>query len=222
MAHSVRSLVVLLALSWFACAEAGVWEHLGPEGGIMPTVVGHPTDPNVAFASSEFTSVYKTTDAGVSWSEVPLPVSFEPRAGIAFDPSAPSTVYVTGQLDVYKSTDAGATWTRHPTPPGNPGPVRAVAVDPTNGLRVYAGATAKVLVSADGGLTWSSTSLPDPGAGDVYALAVDASGTVFAGAEGLWRSTDGGASFVATTVGGFVQAIAIDPTGAAVLAASSL
>ncbi len=89
--------------------------------------------------------VYKSTDAGKTWTNVGLRDS-KHIARIAIDPSNSDVVYVAvpGHLwgpnpdrGLYKSTDGGATWTRILAKDENTGVVD-VAIDPTDPSIVYA------------------------------------------------------------------------------------
>ena len=93
----------------------------------------HPSNPDVLLAAAwqvthgEDSGVYRSTDGGESWTEVSkgLPSGPTGRAGIAFSPSHPDTVYafldnwraVQGErrrkivgAELYRSEDQGASW----------------------------------------------------------------------------------------------------------------
>ena len=101
-----------------------------------------PTTPSTLYASVHYfpeigysvTQVYKSNDAGMSWSFSSSGVGglFD----LAIDPVTTGTVYAATDTGVYKTVD-GATW--HPTAL-NRGIVYAVALDPTTPSTVYAGA----------------------------------------------------------------------------------
>jgi hypothetical protein len=102
---------------------------------------------------------------------------------------------------IRKSTDGGATWQ-----PTGPAGLTELAMSPnysTDGT-VFAGTTAGLFVTRDKGLTWSKLTAAPLGSVRVKAIAVSpnfaADGTVLlsAGGSGLYKSTDGGRTFVAT------------------------
>ncbi len=65
----------------------------------------HPTNPSVLFAAANGTSngLYKSVNAGVTWTQV---VSSSSAYDIEFKPGDPSVVYFSGN-SIYKSTDGG-------------------------------------------------------------------------------------------------------------------
>ncbi|MBD3299704.1 MAG: hypothetical protein GF341_13690, partial [candidate division Zixibacteria bacterium] len=88
----------------------------------------HPNDPNILYVgtgesntagdSYEGTGMYKSTDAGATWTYVGLPNSYH-IGRVVIDPLRPDTIYVAalGRLfgtnpdrGVYRSEDGGATW----------------------------------------------------------------------------------------------------------------
>ncbi len=100
------------------------WRFVGPvRGGRAPAVAGDPDDPLVFYFGTGHGGVWKTTDAGVTWSNVSdgwLDVA--PVGAIAVAPSNPRVVWVgtgegiprqhvTGGDGVYRSTDGGESWT---------------------------------------------------------------------------------------------------------------
>jgi PKD repeat protein len=87
-----------------------------------------PSSASTAYAlvisnsTSDLINIYKTTDAGVNWSSIPLPVDADGGVspGItrgqgwydlaaAVDPSAPNTLMI-GGVDLFKTTNSGTSW----------------------------------------------------------------------------------------------------------------
>lgn len=96
-----------------------------------------------------------------------------------------------GTFTVYASHDAGASWQSLYSGYGG---ADALWVD---GSSIYVSSTsgasgATLQSSHDGGKTWAPVSLPAP----AYALVGDGGTLWFGGPSGLWRSVDGGATFV--------------------------
>ncbi len=130
--------------------------------------------PNIEIGNG----VYKSTDAGATWSHVGLDESG--RIGrIAIDPRNASTVFVAAmghcygpqqQRGVFRTRDAGKTWERVLFVDENTGAID-VTVDPTNPRTVFAamwqlsihpwfsesgGPGGGIYVSRDGGTTWTN------------------------------------------------------------------
>lgn len=188
------------------------WTSIGPR----PTVSGSsivsgrvvslaidPRDSNVVYAGAATGGVWKTTDAGATWTELTDDQPALASGSIALDPQNPDTVYVgTGELSfsgdsyhgagILKSEDAGATWRNIPGPFAEVIEVRrgtaaigSLAVHPFQTNIILAGAYFRgldnqprsgIYRSVDGGETW--TPMPVlPGAAGIDVV-FDATGTV--------------------------------------------
>ena len=171
-------------------ASALRWRLIGPfRAGWGTAVAGIPDQPDVYYFGAAGGGVWKTTDAGHTWSSI-----FDrgpPAIGaIAIAPSDPRTIYVgTGQITtrydvaagagMYRSSDGGASWhsigledTRH---------IAAILVDPRDARTLLVAALGHVFGpnaergvfrSDDGGATWQRTLFVSEHTGAVD-LAVD-------------------------------------------------
>ncbi|KAI8315885.1 Xyloglucanase [Colletotrichum sp. SAR11_59] len=171
-----------LILAAAASAHAACdWKnvHTGGGGGFVPSIQFHPTEKGVAFARTDIGGLYRLNDDD-SWTPVTDANGFAHdgnwnRWGIdalALDPSDANKVYIAAGM--YTND-----W------------------DPNNGT---------IARSSDKGETWEVTTLPFkvggnmPGRGMGERLAVDPKNSqiLYFGArsgKGLWKSTDGGATF---------------------------
>ncbi|KAK1857184.1 glycoside hydrolase family 74 protein [Colletotrichum chrysophilum] len=171
-----------LILAAAASARAACdWKnvHTGGGGGFVPSIQFHPTEKGVAFARTDIGGLYRLND-DESWTPVTDANGFAHdgnwnRWGIdalALDPSDANKVYIAAGM--YTND-----W------------------DPNNGT---------IARSSDKGETWEVTTLPFkvggnmPGRGMGERLAVDPKNSqiLYFGArsgKGLWKSTDGGATF---------------------------
>ncbi len=173
-----------------------------------------PTNPNILYlltgdgeAGDVFTlGVYKSTDGGNSWLPTGLVFNLSNSkilSKILVHPTNGNTIIVGGSAGIYRSTDGGTTWSQRST-----SSVRDLEFKPSDPSVIYAGGygtSAGFWRSVDGGATWSKpTTLMTTGvqrvavavspanADYVYALAAT---TTYYGFEGLYLSTDGGATF---------------------------
>jgi photosystem II stability/assembly factor-like uncharacterized protein len=199
---------------------------------VLVAALGH------AFGSNSERGVYRTTDGGKSWTRVLYRDEQTGAIDVTFDPNDSRIVYAAlwqarrlpwnfssggPGSGLYRSSDGGVTWTRlsgNGLPPGILGRIH-VSVSPADSRRVYAMIEAEqggLYRSDDGGVHWQrvnddgrlsqrawyfSTILADPR--DVN--------TVYAENTGLFRSTDGGKSFVLLPARhGDHHGIWIDPT----------
>lgn len=173
-------------------------------------IVVSPTDPSLVYlTTTDFvengrgygdTGVWKSTDGGTSWTNTTASAgltSFDPYSDLAMDPTAPNTLYAaignflgSSANGVYKTTDGGTTWT------------------------VLAGG----LPTANVGLI--SLALAPSAPGTLYASIATWDPRVFGSLLGLYKTTDGGATWTQLTAapnylgfqGFYDNAIVVSPT----------
>ena len=160
----------------------GTWEYVGANniGGRVTDVVVDPTQPDTIYISSAGGGVWKSTDAGLTYT--PSWPNDYPQAIGALARGSDGTLWAgTGEANasgggityvgdgVYKSTDGGVTWTN--TGIDNAGMIGRIAVDPTNPNRVFVAAAGDLYSpggkrglyrTIDGGAHWTPVLLPDP------------------------------------------------------------
>jgi photosystem II stability/assembly factor-like uncharacterized protein len=139
-------------------------------------LVMDPTNPDVLYAASQMrerrpwsfiaggpeSGIWKTTDAGATWTELVngLPEGDMGRIGLDIAQSQPRTVYAVIHAEdeggVYRTDDGGATWTRQSDVSSIPWFFGQIRVDPQNAERVYF-LGVQMQVSEDGGRTWRNT-----------------------------------------------------------------
>ncbi len=167
------------------------WRMIGPfRGGRVNAVSGVPGQPTTFYFGSVGGGVWKTTNAGRTWTPVFDSQPVGSIGAIGVSPSNPSVVYVgTGEADmrsqisygdgVYKSTDAGRTWKhlglddtrqigRVVVDPRNPDIVFVAALGHAYGPNAERG----VFRSTDGGATWKKVLSQNDSVGAVD-LAID-------------------------------------------------
>ena len=184
------SVILLLALSLSAQVSTQLFDNLnyrfiGPAlmGGRVTDVESIPGSPHIAYVATGGGGLWKTVNAGVSWTAIFERQNTFSIGDIALDPRNPDTIWVgTGEANprnsvsfgdgVYKSTDGGKTWTHM----GLAGTERIarIHVHPLNSNIVYVGALGHafgphadrgVFVTTDGGKTWNKTLYIDPSHG---------------------------------------------------------
>ncbi len=145
--------------------------------------------------------LYRSTEGGAagSWTTASEPGVWIRSLGFSPDFATDHTMFAGTEHGVLVSTDAGATWTRT-----GPDQMTLVAVSPDFAAdgTVFAGTRDGLLVSHDRGRTWAVTGLgprTPPRAIAAVAVSPDFANdhTVLASVDGdgLYRSTDGGATF---------------------------
>ncbi len=165
---------VVTAQQYDASLYSGLrWRMIGPfRAGRVNAVSGVPGEPETFYFGSVGGGVWKTTNAGRTWTPIFDSQSAASIGGIGVAPSNPDIVYVgTGEADMrdsiqfgdgmYKSSDAGKTWKhiglektrqigRIIVDPKNPNVVFVAALGHVYGLSPDRG----VYRSRDGGATW--------------------------------------------------------------------
>jgi photosystem II stability/assembly factor-like uncharacterized protein len=144
------------------------------------------------------------------------------------DPQNPGTIYASVGARLYKTTDAAGHWSDLGVPA-----VTILAVDPGNSGTLYGANNNTLYKSTDGGLTWSKPGpgLPAPCGPVSSSFVIDPSktSTLYAGCQGtnqnggggLFKSTDGGASWAKLALDG-PTALAIDPQDSDTLYAATI
>lgn len=154
--------------------KAFKFRNVGPtRGGRVTTVTGIPEQPGTFYMGATGGGVWKTTDYGITWSNVSDGFFSTPSIGaIRVAPSKPEVVYVGTGSDgirsnviigkgVYKSTDAGKTWKHMGLT--NAGQIGAVEIHPANPDIAFVAAIGQpfqpnkergVYRTQDGGKTW--------------------------------------------------------------------
>ncbi|HMD97505.1 MAG TPA: hypothetical protein VKM93_09290 [Terriglobia bacterium] len=181
------------------------WRMIGPfRGGRAITATGVPGQPSVFYFGAVGGGVWKTTNAGRTWTPI---FDAEPIASIGaitVAPSDPKVIYVgSGEADMrddisygngmYKSTDAGITWRRIGLEDSRQ--IGRIVVDPRNSDRVLVAALGHayganpergVFRSTDGGQSWQKVLFKDENTGAIdLALDPRDSRTVYAA---LWQT----------------------------------
>ena len=167
---------------------------------------GDPAHQGVAYVGGDRQGIWKTTNAGLTWTKVFTPPPGHPYNGSPWSnrvaPDGSYQVNVNGGSGaggVWRSTDGGVNWT-HVLQAGDVN--SDVQIDSTNKNNLMAmphGNGAHWWESANGGLTWSDIGMPS--AGD-FATGVYVTSTLFIARSpsGLFRMTKSGGVWSSTEV----------------------
>jgi photosystem II stability/assembly factor-like uncharacterized protein len=207
------------------------WRSVGPYiGGRVVAVAGVPGHDDLFYMGTVGGGIWKSTNYGVSWTNISDGQLAGPSASIgaiAVAPSNPEILYAgTGETDirntfitgdgVYKSTDAGKTW--HYTGLADTRTISNIVIDPKNPDIVYASSMGHVFVpdpdrgvfkSTDGGKTWKKILFVDDKTGVISLVMNPANPEVLYAAAWQaqrmpWGLTSGGpgSGIYKTTDGG--------------------
>ncbi len=202
--------------------QKGKWYNYGPitvgprngikkDGGRVKDIAFHPTDENTYLVSCFKSGLFKTTDAGLTWT--PLTDQLPQEVYISkILPSNPSTIFIGTNSGVLKSIDGGNTWSNTSLASTK---TNALIIKPNEENVLIAGTQSGIYRSTNEGSTWTQVQ----SASNVEELRVHPtnSSIMYAGTNGstsqFFRSTDGGATWAEDTSfgqGAFMK-IAVTP-----------
>ncbi|WP_317896725.1 T9SS type A sorting domain-containing protein [Aurantibacillus circumpalustris] len=198
-----------------ALSSTSTWTAMGPMGamtglvGGLPAKAGRdnfvtfdPNNPSTYWCGSPAGGLWKTTNNGSTWS---TSTDYLPVIGcsdLAIDPTNPNIMYLatgdsegdTYSIGVLKSTDGGLTW--NPTglvyTVNQQKQMRRILVNPVNPLIVLALGNFGIQRSVDGGVNWAQIQT-----GNFYDAEFKPGNpnVIYAAANALYRSLNGGVSF---------------------------
>ncbi len=133
----------------------GTWKDwLGADG--MDCVFS-PTNANIAIGTSQYGSIYKTTNGGTSRTSLAHPVDANWVTPIFMHPTNHDTVYG-GWDGIYRSVNGGTNWTKLTTGVTT-GNMDCLAVGSSNTRYIYGSAGSTLYRSSNAGATWTSVAI---------------------------------------------------------------
>ena len=197
-----------------AQADESNWISIGPTSflnqstnaaniGRVNVIIKDPNNANTYYAGAPSGSIWKSTDAGGSWTPLTDDLPQIGVSGIAIDYNDSNTIYIaTGDDDagdsfsvgVFKSTDGGTTWNETGLNPGNsPTRMNDIYIHPTNSNILWVATNNGVYKTTDAGVNWTQTQ-----SGNIRDIKVKPGdpNTIYAvSSNNFYKSTDGGDSF---------------------------
>lgn len=200
---------------WMSNNKGVNWTSLGTDQ-IMnvqsASIAIDPTDDNIIYWCTgdrnyygNGKGVYKTTDGGQTWNAANTGMGDRLVLDVLFMPGDHLTLISATNNGIYKSTDGGANWSLKTASGIN---FYDIVFKPgSNGQTIYAAAAKAFYRSTDAGNTWSqisSNAFVMGGSGSRIAVCPASPNVVYFSNIGantvveMYKSTDGGSTFVAT------------------------
>lgn len=171
----------------YTSRQLSFWDQNGPtscsfsidagEGmGRVDKIAFHPTNLSIIFAGTPNGGLFKSTNAGSSWSPISAFIPTLGISGIAIHPTNPDIIYILSGdgnssgggfvseylyrsdcTGVYKTTNGGDTWFKVADFDTNTAPYRGreLIIDPANPNVLFAATSKGLFKTTDGGNTWS-------------------------------------------------------------------
>lgn len=163
-------------------SSSGAWGLVGPTNttsgiGRVDRLAFHPTDADIVYAGAAGGGLWRTTDAGVTWSNLTPDIPCLGISGIAINPDNTNNIYIlTGDGDsdisglvedfgymrlsigVLRSTNGGANWTKMGDFPGADYSTLVgyrLTMHPANPDTLFACTNQGIFRTGDGGVTWT-------------------------------------------------------------------
>lgn len=190
--------------------------------GVLHALEIDPKSPKTWYAGvesdmSRVSGVYKTTDAGATWTQLPGTVGIGVWS-LAIWPGDDQVIAAGTSTGVFLTRDAGAAWKKiSPADDTEIRPVVSLAFHPGDSKILYAGTTHLPWKTDNGGATWESIHTGMIDDSDVFSIQVDAKNPehVMASAcSGVYNSVDGAKHWTKmdTPTGAFrTHFVALDP-----------
>src|SRR4051812_4303289 len=168
---------------------AGSWTRIGPDAGVVLTLVAAPSSPSTVYAGLN-TGVFRSLDGGATWSFASqgLDLNGTIRA-LAVDIRRPDTVWAATFNGIFRSVNGGASWDRVAN-----ANAASLAQDPVS-RTLYAGIQSGPMRRSRDGASWEE--IPHSPL-NAFSLAIDPfrPQTLYAATlTGMFKSTNGGAKW---------------------------
>jgi hypothetical protein len=199
----------------FKSTDGGAsWVNTGLSTSCVQALAIDPTMPTTLYAGA-LDDLFKSTDGGMSWISISTGL-IGSVATLVIDPTTPTILYVEtyaapdgAQIGVFKSTDGGENWAKISAG------AFGLVVDPTTPSTLYVetasqGIQRNMLKSTNGGEDWAE--IVTDSYFEILAIDPTTPTTLYAGKGDLFKSTDGGVSWVNFgAISPLTQALVVDP-----------
>lgn len=161
----------------------------------------------IYYYNSNTSTIWKSSDKGVSWTTSNVPTFGGQNNTIYFDRffAENSTTYyaVLNQTGIYKTSDAGSNWLRKSDGYSSINPLQLIAADNGNLLYTY-GHPGGFFISIDDGASWDHFNSGTTNR-VIYGFVKDGTGKLIGYGNGIITSTDNGISWTETNASQYVE-----------------
>jgi photosystem II stability/assembly factor-like uncharacterized protein len=180
------TIIFLVATIFLAEISMAEWQNTGPDGTQVNSMVADFSKPSTLYVGTKG-GVYKSTDAGLTWSYKTL--RFQGATGINLAPGcSPQLTASSGWGLVYGSTDGGENWSEFAAYTGNP--ILVIATS-SSCIRYYGTSNGVYGSNSSHGLSGIA----------INSLAIDSANTIYATSEEakIYKSIDNGTTWTPIT-----------------------
>ncbi len=186
---------------------------LQSEGGVRAKVLVDQSDPTLIFVGTSKGGMFRSPDGGKSWEEINKGITYKEIWSVAQHPATGEIVIGTGPVSIYKSSNRGDSWedcegirglkdSEEWTFPNPPHVAHVKGLD-LAGDRIFCALEEGWLVrSLDAGKTWETIRQGTHfDSHSVITMPDDPAKVISTSGHGVYRSEDGGATFVDSSAG---------------------
>ncbi len=196
--------------SSLTAVEGGVYMSVDGGSSWQPTtlprkqynaVAASPSQPGTFYAGAR-NGLYKSVDSGLTWELAALSTAYILGVGVKANNGNTIVVGKSGNVGIEVSTDGGNSFAQVGLNSGFMRMFTSSAANPERMFVVMGSSTASVMTSVNNGQTWT----PWGPAGDGWGMYISPTDSLFsliAHANGIYRTTDGGANWTLTSAGTF-------------------
>ncbi len=137
--------------------SGGDWFHVNGGDGMQTEI--NSVDPNFIFCTSQYGSLFRSTNGGQNFSRVLGPDYFQSENAewvtpFVLNPQNQKSIYI-GYKDLYKSTNNGKNWAKISNL-ALPSPIDQIAISPSDSNIIYFTQSSAIYVTYNGGSTWQT------------------------------------------------------------------
>ena len=209
VSHSYKS-AMQVGGNWLPMGAFNVPAN-GGGAGRLSCIRFHPTDQNIIYVGAPSGGLWKTMDAGISWTTNTDALPTLGINDIAIDPSNPNIMYLaTGDVDasdtygvgILKSVNGGITWniTGLNWTTSQNRSVSRIIINPNDNNMLFAATSNGLFKSTDAGVTWTKV-LSANGINDMEIKPGDPSVIYAVSPSSFYRSTNTGNNFITVSTG---------------------